>query len=49
MQVGNTNGFDEAHMRKWWQATRDYLFADLESLPESAAHIKPGMDVQERN
>jgi hypothetical protein len=31
MQAGNTNGFESEHLRKWWQATRDYLFADLES------------------
>ena len=37
MQTGNSNGFDEAHLRKWWQATRDYLFADIESLPGDAA------------
>lgn len=40
MQVGNTNGFEPEHLRKWWQATHDYLFADLESLPESAAQAE---------
>jgi hypothetical protein len=37
MQADNTNGFKPEHLRKWWQATRDYLLADLESLPGPAA------------
>ena len=37
MQADNTNGFEPEHLRKWWQATRDYLLADLESLPGPAA------------
>jgi hypothetical protein len=37
MQADNTHGFKPEHLRKWWQATRDYLLADLESLPGPAA------------
>ncbi len=33
MQADNSNGFEPEHLRKWWQATHDYLFADLENLP----------------
>lgn len=40
MQADNSNGFDPEHLRKWWQATRDYLFVDLENLPEPAAQAK---------
>lgn len=36
MQAGNTNGFEPEHLQKWWQATRDHLFADLERLPGPA-------------
>jgi hypothetical protein len=37
MQADNSNGFKPEHLRKWWQATRDALFADLKSLLEPAA------------
>ena len=37
MQADNSNGFEPEHLRKWWQATRDALFADLKSLSEPAA------------
>ena len=35
MQADNSNGFEPEHLRKWWQATHDYLFADLESTSGS--------------
>ena len=37
MQADNTHGFEPEHLRKWWQATRDYLLADLESFPGPTA------------
>lgn len=40
MQADNSNGFEPEHLRKWWQATRDYLYADLESLPGPAAQAE---------
>ena len=40
MQADYTNGFDPEHLRKWWQATRVYLFADLENVPEPAAQAE---------
>jgi hypothetical protein len=36
MQADNSNGFEPEHLRKWWQATHDYLFADLENMPGPA-------------
>ncbi|MDP2787914.1 MAG: hypothetical protein Q8O79_07550 [Pseudomonadota bacterium] len=49
MQAGNTNGFEAEHLRKWWQATRDYLFADFESLPESAVQTEDAWAQPETN
>jgi hypothetical protein len=40
MQADNSNGFEPEHLRKWWQATRDYLFADLERLSGPAAQAE---------
>lgn len=37
MQADNTHGFEPEHLRKWWQATHDYLFADLESTSGSTS------------
>ncbi len=37
MQAENTHEFEPEHFRKWWQATRDYLLADLESFPGPTA------------
>jgi NodT family efflux transporter outer membrane factor (OMF) lipoprotein len=50
MQADNSNGFEPEHLRKWWQATRDALFADLKNLPEPAAQaagerVLPATDV----
>ncbi len=40
MQTDGTKGFDEAHLRSWWAATRYYLFADLESQPGAVAQTE---------
>jgi len=34
--------FDPEHLRRWWEATCYYLFADMESLPGAAAADKDG-------
>lgn len=36
MKTDDTNEFEEAYLREWREATRHYLFADLESLRNDA-------------
>jgi NodT family efflux transporter outer membrane factor (OMF) lipoprotein len=49
MQADYTNGFDPEHLQKWWQATRDYLFADLGNVPEPAAQAEDERTPPERD
>lgn len=42
MTDDHMNRFEQEHLKRWWQATRDYLFADLESLPGAAAETDDG-------
>jgi hypothetical protein len=36
------NQFEQEHLRRWWETTRRYLFADMKSLPGAAAEIEDG-------
>jgi len=42
MQTDDTKGFDNAHLQAWWSATRQYLFADMESLPRVSGQTGDG-------
>lgn len=37
MTDDNTSQFEPEHLRRWWETTHRYLFADMESLPGAAA------------
>lgn len=41
MTDDSMNRFEQDHLKRWWEATRYYLFADMESLP-GAAEAKDG-------
>ena len=42
MTDDSMNRFEQDHLKRWWEATRYYLFADMESLPGAAAEAKDG-------
>ena len=41
MTDDSMNRFEQDHLKRWWEATRYYLFVDMESLP-GAAEAKDG-------
>ena len=42
MTSDSMNRFEQDHLKRWWEATCYYLFADMESLPGAAAEAKDG-------
>jgi TetR/AcrR family transcriptional regulator len=42
MTDDSMNTFDPEHLKRWWETTRCYLFADRESLPGAAAETEDG-------
>lgn len=36
MTDDSMNRFEQEHLKRWWETTRYYLFADMESLPGAA-------------
>ncbi len=42
MTDDSMNRFEQEHLKRWWETTRYYLFADMESLPGAAAEDKDG-------
>lgn len=42
MTSDSMNRFEQEHLKRWWEVTRYYLFADMESLPGAAAEDKDG-------
>ena len=42
MTDDSMNRFEQDHLKRWWEATCYYLFADMENLPGAAAEAKDG-------
>lgn len=42
MTDDSRNTFDPEHLKRWWETTRYYLLADIESLPGAAAETEDG-------
>ena len=42
MTSDGMNRFDQEHLERWWETTRYYLFADMESLHGAVAEAKDG-------
>lgn len=45
MKTGNTSSFKNAHLKKWLEITRTYLFSDRERLTDMTEEMpEPGLD-----
>lgn len=42
MTSDSMNRFEQEHLKRWWETTRYYLFADMESLPGAAVETEDG-------
>lgn len=42
MTDDSMNRFEQEHLKRWWETTRYYLVADMESLPGAAADAEDG-------
>lgn len=42
MTSDSMNRFEQEHLKRWWETTHYYLFADMESLPGAAAVAEDG-------
>lgn len=42
MTSDSMNRFEQEYLKQWWETTRYYLFADMESLPGAAAVAEDG-------
>ena len=42
MTSDSMNRFEQEHLKRWWETTRYYLLADMESLPGAAAVAEDG-------
>jgi hypothetical protein len=42
MTSESMNRFEQEHLKRWWETTRYYLLADMESLPGAAAVAEDG-------
>lgn len=42
MTDDSMNRFEQEHLKRWWETTRYYLFADMENLPGAAAETEDG-------
>ncbi|MDA8258079.1 MAG: hypothetical protein M0Z99_21055 [Betaproteobacteria bacterium] len=42
MTDDSMNRFEQEHIKRWWETTRYYLFAEMESLPGAAAEVEDG-------
>lgn len=42
MTSDSMNRFDQEHLERWWETTRYYLFADMESLHGAVAEAEDG-------
>ncbi|MDP2962384.1 MAG: hypothetical protein Q8N54_06450 [Sulfurimicrobium sp.] len=42
MTSDSMNRFEQDHLKRWWETTRYYLLADMESLPGAAAVAEDG-------
>ncbi len=42
MTDDSKNRFEQEHLKRWWETTRHYLFADMENLPGLAAETDDG-------